>query len=138
MLNAEGEPVVGVPVLAHWLATSQGGLPNYSASAPALTDDRGVYRIGSLAPGEHIVAVRVTDIEAAAPPNPGEEIAVMRRQPERRAQWLADWLVGGPAAQTAGVTSGVPQSTVVAVQKYFFPNGIAGARRAGDRPRSAA
>ena len=127
VLDASGEPVVGVPVLAHWLATSPGGLPTYSASAPAKSDDRGVYRIGNLPPGDYIVAVRVTDVEAAAPPNPGADITTLWRQPEQRAQWLAEWLIGGPAAQTAGAASGVPRSTVVAVQKHFFPGAVAGA-----------
>ncbi|HTK77707.1 MAG TPA: carboxypeptidase-like regulatory domain-containing protein, partial [Gemmataceae bacterium] len=56
-----GEPVVGVGVRA-FRRDFGGGRPRYIAGAPgaaptgALTDDRGVYRLGAIVPGDYIVS----------------------------------------------------------------------------------
>jgi hypothetical protein len=59
--NADGEPVVGVPVLAKCLGAKDGKpLPathdSYEFSRSRMTDDRGIYRFWDLQPGVYIVA----------------------------------------------------------------------------------
>jgi hypothetical protein len=51
-----GEPVIGVRVQA-FLGTRAGGRTAYATAGSAATDDRGVYRIPQLAPGNYLVAV---------------------------------------------------------------------------------
>jgi Carboxypeptidase regulatory-like domain len=51
-----GEPAIGVRVQA-FLGARRGGRTSYTAVGSAATDDRGVYRIAQLAPGDYLVAV---------------------------------------------------------------------------------
>ena len=51
-----GDPVIGVRVQA-FLGTRAGGRMSYSPAGTGATDDRGVYRIPQLAPGDYLVAV---------------------------------------------------------------------------------
>jgi len=51
-----GEAVIGVRVQA-FLGTRAGGRTSYAPAGTAATDDRGVYRIPQLAPGDYLVAV---------------------------------------------------------------------------------
>lgn len=59
-----GEPVVGMPieVLQRRVVA---GTRRFTGAASGTTDDRGVYRIGLLVPGDYVVAVAVT--QASAP-----------------------------------------------------------------------
>jgi hypothetical protein len=61
-----GEPAVRVEVRAY-RRTFYGGRPVMSPVETQLTDDRGVYRIGRLAPGDYVMAVPL----AASSPTPG-------------------------------------------------------------------
>jgi len=58
--NAAGEPVIGIPVKASRIKDETGRSPGDDVGSAhlrtRLTDDRGVYRIYSLAPGSYIVA----------------------------------------------------------------------------------
>jgi protocatechuate 3,4-dioxygenase beta subunit len=56
VVDEAGEPVIGVRVQA-FLGTRAGGRTSYAPSGLATTDDRGVYRIPQLAPGDYLVAV---------------------------------------------------------------------------------
>jgi hypothetical protein len=51
-----GEPLVGVRVSAY-RRTIIAGNRRYGARVAALTDDRGIYRIGNLVPGEYVVGM---------------------------------------------------------------------------------
>jgi hypothetical protein len=56
VVDEAGEPVVGVRV-ASFLRSFVAGRRRYSASRTGVTDDRGVYRIAPLMPGDYVVAV---------------------------------------------------------------------------------
>lgn len=54
--DERGEPVVGATVQA-LIRTTVAGMPKLNPGAVDQTDDRGVYRIGMLAPGDYVVAL---------------------------------------------------------------------------------
>jgi hypothetical protein len=59
--NADGEPLVGVPVLAKCVAAKDGkpllaAHDSYEFSRSRMTDDRGIYRFWDLRPGAYIVS----------------------------------------------------------------------------------
>jgi hypothetical protein len=56
VLDEAGEPVIGIRVQA-FLGSHVAGRRRYGPGASATTDDRGVYRIAQLLPGEYLVAV---------------------------------------------------------------------------------
>jgi hypothetical protein len=64
VVDEHGEPVVGVPVRV-LRQVMVAGRPQVASSANTLTDDRGVYRIGSLIPGRYYVSV--PSVQMAAP-----------------------------------------------------------------------
>jgi hypothetical protein len=68
-----GEPMVGIAVRV-MLRTVVAGRQKFVPGATARTDDRGIYRIASLTPGEYAVVVSST--QASAP----ESIVDLRRR----------------------------------------------------------
>lgn len=65
VVDEAGEPIVGLGVRAlrrSWI----GGRPRYAMAGAAQTDDRGLYRIAGLRPGEYIVVVPQTPSTAPA------------------------------------------------------------------------
>jgi hypothetical protein len=60
-----GEPVVNTVVVAYRRSTATGMSP-VGSSAAVLTDDRGVYRLGGLRPGDYIVGVEVRQLSLPA------------------------------------------------------------------------
>jgi protocatechuate 3,4-dioxygenase beta subunit len=60
-----GEPAVGITVQA-MRRTLVGGRARYTLAAMARTDDRGVYRIGSLLPGDYLIVSPQTQIAVPA------------------------------------------------------------------------
>lgn len=66
MIDEAGEPVVGVALRALAL-TFTGGRRHFAPSGPAATtDDRGMYRFSSLAPGEYLVVTSPPTVAARA------------------------------------------------------------------------
>jgi len=57
VLDDHGEPLAGVPVLAMQRVVLGGGIVFRTTSPGATTDDRGIYRIARLPPGNYIVGV---------------------------------------------------------------------------------
>lgn len=55
VVDEAGEPLVSVQVRAYRRAIV-GGRRRYAGGVAALTDDRGIYRLGSLVPGDYMVA----------------------------------------------------------------------------------
>lgn len=60
-----GEPAVGITAQA-MRRTLVGGRARYTLAAMARTDDRGVYRIGSLLPGDYLIVTPQTQIAVPA------------------------------------------------------------------------
>lgn len=56
VVDEAGEPVVNVIVVAYRRSMST-GVRSLASSATSVTDDRGVYRLGALRPGDYIVGV---------------------------------------------------------------------------------
>ena len=57
VLDERGDPFVGVPVFALRRTIVSGGLALEGTSSQAETDDRGIYRISQLVPGNYVVGV---------------------------------------------------------------------------------
>jgi hypothetical protein len=54
--DASGEPVIAIPVLAHYVSDDEGRAVDRSGAYEAETDDRGIYRIFGLPAGSYLVA----------------------------------------------------------------------------------
>lgn len=67
VLDEAGEPVVRATVRA-WRRTFDRGRYVFLGAGNGVTDDRGVYRLDSLMPGEYIVGVPALQVSAAAGP----------------------------------------------------------------------
>ena len=65
VLDESGDPMVGTSVRA-MRRSSVAGLPKLTMASTDLTDDRGVFRITMLEPGEYVVAVPMTQSSAPA------------------------------------------------------------------------
>jgi hypothetical protein len=61
VLDEAGEPVVGARVRS-WRRTFDSGRYAFMASGAAFSDDRGIYRIGGLVPGEYVVGIVGTQV----------------------------------------------------------------------------
>lgn len=87
--DEHGDPVVGVPVRA--LASVQvAGRRQQAAGPAAFTDDRGVYRLADLRPGEYLIHVPSVQITLPATTAPARPTAAGGR-------------TGGPASATAAL-----------------------------------
>lgn len=65
VVDEAGEPVVGIEVLAYRRMLA-GGRRRLSAQTRATTDDRGIYRLPNLVPGEYIVGIESTTVAVPA------------------------------------------------------------------------
>jgi len=63
VLDEAGEPVVGARVRS-WRRAFDRGRYGFVAAAAASTDDRGVYRLGGLMPGDYVVGVPALQVPA--------------------------------------------------------------------------
>ena len=61
VIDEAGEPVVGAHVQC-FRREFVGGRPRFVPGVTAGTDDRGIYRLAGLAPGEYKVAVQATQV----------------------------------------------------------------------------
>lgn len=66
VVDEAGEPVIGASVTAYRREINRFGTLSYDSSRPATTDDRGVYRLSGLRPGDHLVAVPQSQSTAPA------------------------------------------------------------------------
>ena len=72
VLDDQNDPVVGVPVRV-LMKVRVAGRARYAAGVSTVTDDRGMYRLSGLSPGDyliHVPGVQVTMPEAAPAPRP--------------------------------------------------------------------
>jgi hypothetical protein len=61
VVDEAGEVVVGMGVRA-WRSTIVGGRRRFTGGTGAITDDRGVYRIGNLVPGDYMVTFPIRNV----------------------------------------------------------------------------
>ena len=61
VVDEAGEPVVGARVRS-WRRTFDGGRYAFLPAAAGLSDDRGIYRIGGLVPGDYVVGIAATQV----------------------------------------------------------------------------
>jgi hypothetical protein len=79
VVDEANEPVVGIPVRALRLILVA-GMPQVAAGSIATTDDRGMYRIGSLPAGKYVVMV--PSVQSSAPAStPARTLAGRRTDP---------------------------------------------------------
>lgn len=99
VVDEAGEPVVGIEVRAY-RRTLTGGRRRLTTQPGATTDDRGIYRLSNLAPGEYIVGIESTTVAVPA------EVAELYR---------------------AGITTGDPGRQALVREMSAiraFPNGV--------------
>jgi hypothetical protein len=114
VVDESGERMVAVPVRAY-RRTVVGGRRRFVFSSPAMTDDRGIYRIGSLLPGDYIVAAisRQTAVPLSLYRNrtpgqpPGNPLAEMGMAPPGDTSSLAV-LTAGDAGLVIGRGAPIP------------------------------
>lgn len=101
LLDHNNQPAANTSVNARRYAM-QSGVRRLTSAGSALTDDRGVYRIYGLAPGDYLVgaAPRVTGIDSA-----GSELRLIDQRGERTVALSPTYFPGSPVAtQAAAVT----------------------------------
>ncbi len=98
VVDESGEPVVGARVQS-FSREFIGGRPRYVPGVAVATDDRGVYRIAGLAPGDYKVAVQSTQVSV-----PGAVIdSLLRGSPDARRLGLSrDMAALGAAIAPSG------------------------------------
>jgi hypothetical protein len=81
VVDEANEPVVGIPVRALRVILAA-GVPHVAAGPIGTTDDRGVYRIGSLRPGQYLVMV--PSVQSSAPASTSARTLAGRRNDAAR------------------------------------------------------
>src|SRR6185503_983106 len=66
LIDESGEPVVSMPVRAYRRVLIAGRRVLTQSGGSVSTDDRGIYRMGNLAPGEYVIVVPVTPVTVPA------------------------------------------------------------------------
>jgi hypothetical protein len=66
VVDEAGEPVIGARVQAYRREISRFGAPTFESTRAATTDDRGLYRLAGLVPGEYLVVVPQSQSTAPA------------------------------------------------------------------------
>jgi carboxypeptidase family protein len=103
VVDEAGEPVVGARVRSFRRTFAPGGF-TYGGSASTATDDRGMYRIANLAPGEYLIAVEGT---SAAIPMTAMTQGVATTRLETDRSLLVYPTIFYPASTTSGQASAV-------------------------------
>jgi hypothetical protein len=134
VLDDAGEPAVGIDVRAY-RRVATGGRVRFAQEGNAMTDDRGVYRISSLTPGQFIVAVpqiqstmpmvlldsMLQSLTAASPVGAGMIAELMSSGPTMRGSSgvrVGDSMLASDNG--AAVLAG--DGRVLAYQTIFFPS----------------
>ncbi|HXT70655.1 MAG TPA: carboxypeptidase-like regulatory domain-containing protein [Vicinamibacterales bacterium] len=143
IVDEAGEPMVGVTVRAFTRASTTGsartiGVP-VGSGLPATTDDRGIYRISTLVPGDYVVVVPSTQttfpaaVLAAAFPDSGRSAATaemsaaspeLSRLGSPRNQQIGD-LVLMTLNRTAIPPAPDASGRLSVYQTTFYPSGLA-------------
>jgi hypothetical protein len=132
IVDEAGEPVIGVPVRAMRRATTTNGRRWFINSATSSTDDRGMYRIPMLVPGEYVVSIVSTQV--ALPASTVEEYmrgmqgGVPPNDPARVSLQQALFEAGGGGAMMPAGTPGSIQvgNVVQAIGRSAIPPPVGG------------
>jgi hypothetical protein len=88
IVDEAGEPVIGIQVRTMRRGIV-GGLRRFTSGPSAATDDRGMYRLAGLVPGDYIVAVPSTQVAVSASALEEYRQAVQANDPGRTSLMLA-------------------------------------------------
>jgi len=124
LLDAEGRPIPGVSMRALRYSYTPGGerrlMPVSVTMAGHVTDDRGIYRIYGLAPGEYAIAAPVSLPQSAGTPIVALSEAEVRRALDEVRQ--AQRQQAPPVAEEpAGANVDASESTAVGYAPVFYP-----------------
>jgi hypothetical protein len=127
IVDEAGEPIIGVPVRAMRRITITTGRRRFVAGASSSTDDRGMYRIPMLTPGEYVVSVVSTQV--ALPASTVEEYTrgiqggVPPNDPARQSLSQVLFEVGAGGAMVPAGTAGSVQvgNLVQAIGRSAIP-----------------
>lgn len=134
VLDESGEPAVGVSVNALKRAIT-GGHPRFVSAGSASTDDRGMYRIASLVPGDYVVGITVIqdtapmsavnasiDAGLSAPRNNSEAYRSMTNSAAGISSSASGFRVGELVLrQGGGRPAPAPDGRIMAYQTQFYP-----------------
>jgi hypothetical protein len=112
VLDDLGDPVVGVTVRAHRRGFVAGHPRLDYGQKIGRTDDRGIYRIATLSPGEYVVAVPATQVAVPA-------------------SMVVDFMTGGRGA-TGAFLDALGASSVTAMRSAGTSMGSTGSQRVGN------
>lgn len=126
-----GEPVIGVEIRV-FERRHLAGKRRLVAAGSQLTDDRGVYRLGTLPPGDYVVAFVSREVtmptEAAeilrGPPNAPKYQALSRERTSMAAPpsiGMSGFVIDGMERQIASGTPILPQATTRGAPLYIYP-----------------
>ena len=93
VLDERGDPLVGVPVSALLRQSVGGALVLRNESPAADTDDRGVYHLAGLTPGNYVVGVLATSV--SIPVSLAESVSATASNPTARFQLTSGLLPSG-------------------------------------------
>jgi hypothetical protein len=93
VIDERGEPVVGMPVVPLRRVAVGGSVVLTRASAEVTTDDRGVYRIAQLPPGQYVVGVLSTTM--SLPASLAREMDAVASNPSAGSTLRSELLRGG-------------------------------------------
>jgi hypothetical protein len=126
IVDEAGEPVIGIPVRV-MRRTTTGGRRRFVMATPSSTDDRGMYRVPMLIPGEYVVSVVSTQVALPAATveeyTRGMQSGVPPNDPARTSLTQALFEAGGGGAMMPAGTAGSVQvgNLVQAVGRSAIP-----------------
>lgn len=111
VVDDKGDPVVGLPVSALRRRVLAGALSLQQEGTPAITDDRGIYRISLLPPGAYVVGVLPT--VTSLPANLAAEIDARAANPQSAFNLTSALIRGGVGLVRVGEGQRIGDSVLV-------------------------
>ena len=104
IVDEAGEPLVGIQVTAVRRSMT-GGRRRFAPGGTGTTDDRGIYRIGRLVPGDYVVAMATSQVSIPVSTARLYEDGMMTGDPNRNGLLQAMFQIGGTPVMTVGTDS---------------------------------
>lgn len=104
IVDEAGEPLIGIQVTA-MRRSMAGGRRRFVPGGTGTTDDRGIYRIGRLGPGDYVVAIATSQVSVPASAARLYEEGMMAGDLNRNALLQAMFQIGGMPVMSAGLDS---------------------------------
>ena len=124
VVDETGQPMVGVTVRALEKSVAAGKVTWRPVGLSLASDDRGIYRVGSLPPGEYLVSVAAQSITVPTTVLDTYRASAGSDDPPRRALSSAMISLGGGVIATSGAAvAREGESTITLARGLALPNG---------------